>query len=95
MAEISRSPSELVEQASGPCHQYPDGFLLFTGTMFAPTQDRGVPGSGFTHHEGDVVEIMTPTLGTLRNSVSFSDKVPPWTFGTHALMRNLAGRGLL
>ena len=30
-------------------HQYPDGFALFLGTMFAPVQDRDAPGKGFTH----------------------------------------------
>ncbi|WP_182086285.1 fumarylacetoacetate hydrolase family protein [Aureimonas sp. ME7] len=95
MAEISRKPADLVSQASGACHQYPDGFMLFLGTMFAPVQDRDHPGSGFTHKAGDVVEISTPLLGTLSNTVTFSDKAAPWTFGTRALMRNLAGRGLL
>jgi len=95
MAEISRSPAELVAQTIGASHQYPDGFLLFLGTMFAPTQDRGEAGSGFTHHPGDLVEISTPRLGTLANTVVHSDEARPWTFGTRALMRNLAGRGLL
>ena len=95
MAEISRSPAELVAQTINASHQYPDGFLLFLGTMFAPTQDRGEKGSGFTHKPGDVVEISTPLLGTLVNTVVHSDEARPWTFGTRALMRNLAGRGLL
>jgi fumarylacetoacetate (FAA) hydrolase family protein len=69
--------------------------MLFLGTMFAPTQDRGQKGSGFTHQQGDVVEISTPLLGTLRNTVVYSDQAAPWTFGTRALMRNLAERGLL
>ncbi|WP_424929999.1 fumarylacetoacetate hydrolase family protein [Amaricoccus tamworthensis] len=95
MSEISRTPADLVSQTRNANHQYPDGFLLFTGTMFAPNQDRGDPGSGFTHHEGDIVEITTPTLGTLRNTVTRSDKAPPWKFGTRALMRNLAKRGFI
>jgi len=94
MAEISRPPADLVRQALS-CHQYPDGLLLFLGTMFAPTQDRGAPGSGFTHHPGDVVRISTPLLGLLENTVTPCDDAPPWHFGTRALMRNLAQRGLL
>ncbi|SHO67207.1 Fumarylacetoacetate (FAA) hydrolase family protein [Pseudoxanthobacter soli DSM 19599] len=95
MAEISRKPATLVAQTMNASHQYPDGFVLFLGTMFAPTQDRAEPGSGFTHRAGDVVEISTPLLGTLRNTVTQSDKAAPWRFGTRALMRNLAARGLL
>lgn len=95
MAEISRKPADLVSQTINASHQYPDGLMLFLGTMFAPTQDRAEKGSGFTHKPGDVVEISTPLLGTLRNTVTHSDKVAPWTFGTRALMRNLARRGLL
>lgn len=95
MSAISRSPADLVAQTRNENHQYPDGFLLFTGTMFAPTQDRGEKGSGFTHKHGDVVEISTPMLGTLSNTVTGSDKASPWTFGLRALMANLAKRGLL
>jgi len=95
MAEISRKPATLVAQAMNRSHQYPDGMMMFLGTMFAPTQDRAEPGSGFTHQQGDVVEISTPLLGTLRNVVTYSDEAPAWTFGTRELMRNLAGRGLL
>lgn len=95
MTKISRDPTELVKHTIGAAHQYPDGFVLFTGTMFAPTQDRGAKGSGFTHHVGDIVTIATPTLGALVNRVTTSDKAPPWTFGAGALMRNLAARGLL
>lgn len=95
MSEISRSPADLVGQTCNANHQYPDGFMLFTGTMFAPTQDRGAPGSGFTHKHGDVVEISTPLLGTLSNTVTGSDKAAPWRFGLRALMGNLAARGLL
>lgn len=95
MAEISRKPDELVKQTINASHQYPDGFMLFLGTMFAPTQDRAEKGSGFTHQEGDVVEISTPTLGTLRNVVTTSDKARPWTYGVRALMRDMARRGLI
>ncbi|MCC6468256.1 MAG: fumarylacetoacetate hydrolase family protein [Alphaproteobacteria bacterium] len=95
MAKISRDPLELVAHTAGAAHQYPDGFVLFLGTMFAPTKDRGAKGSGFTHHPGDIVTIATPTLGSLVNRVTTSDKAPPWTFGSGALMRNLAQRGLL
>jgi len=95
IAEISRDPLDLVAQAIGPNHQYPDGFMLFLGTMFAPTKDRHGPGQGFTHVVGDVVTVSTPTLGALVNRVDTTDKITPWTFGTAALMRNLARRGLL
>jgi fumarylacetoacetate (FAA) hydrolase family protein len=94
-SKISRDPLELVDQAIGPYHQYPDGLMLFLGTMFAPTQDRYGPGQGFTHAVGDVVTVSTPRLGTLVNRVNTSDRVPPWTYGTAALMRDLARRGLL
>ena len=92
---ISRDPLELVAQAIGPIHQYPDGFVLFLGTMFAPTKDRHAPGQGFTHEVGDVVTVATPKLGALVNRVLHSDRIAPWTFGAAALMRSLAGRGLL
>ncbi len=95
MQHISRSPTELVGHAMGAHHQYPDGMFLFCGTMFAPTKDRDAPGSGFTHHLGDVVTIHSPRLGGLVNSVGRSDQLPPWQFGISALMRNLAARGLL
>lgn len=92
---ISRDPLELVEHAIGPNHQYPDGLVLFLGTMFAPTQDRFGPGQGFTHAVGDVVAISTPRLGTLANRVNTSDRIEPWRYGVNALMRDLARRGLL
>jgi fumarylacetoacetate (FAA) hydrolase family protein len=95
LSKISRDPLDLVAQACGSTHQYPDGFMLFLGTMFAPTQDRHGPGQGFTHEVGDVVTVHTPTLGTLANRVNTSDRIPPWTYGTGALMRDLARRGLL
>ena len=95
LSKISRDPLDLVAQAMGPNHQYPDGFMLFLGTMFAPTQDRHGPGQGFTHVVGDVVSVSTPQLGTLVNRVTTSDLAAPWTFGIAALMRSLARRGLL
>src|SRR5437762_5454061 len=95
MAMISRDPLDLVGQAIGANHQYPDGLMLFLGTMFAPTQDRLKPGEGFTHVVGDLVTVATPKLGALVNRVNRSDRIPPWEFGAGALMRNLAGRGLL
>lgn len=95
MREISRDPTDLAAQTIGANHQYPDGFVLFTGTMFAPAADRDAPGMGFTHHLGDRVAISTPKLGTLWNRVGRSDQVPPWTFGIAALMQNLSARGLI
>jgi fumarylacetoacetate (FAA) hydrolase family protein len=95
MSQISRDPADLVRQTIGKHHQYPDGFMLFLGTMFAPTQDRGAAGSGFTHKVGDTVRISSPLLGALVNTVNTSDRITPWTFGLHALFANLAARGLL
>jgi len=95
MKEISRDPADLVAQTIGRHHQYPDGFMLFLGTMFAPVQDRDAPGQGFTHHIGDIVTIAAPGLGALVNPVGLATEAPEWTFGTAALMRNLAARGLL
>ncbi|WP_404420550.1 fumarylacetoacetate hydrolase family protein [Thalassospira australica] len=95
MSQISRPPESLAAQACGKHHQYPDGFMLFLGTMFAPTDDRGGAGKGFTHEMGDLVTISTPCLGTLCNQVDRSDAIAPWTFGITALMTNLAARGLL
>ena len=95
LAEISRDPLDLVREAIGADHQYPDGLMLFLGTMFAPIQDRHAPGQGFTHDVGDVVSIATPSLGTLVNRVNYADAIAPWTFGAVALMRNLAERGIL
>jgi len=92
MAMISRDPLELVGQAIGANHQYPDGFMLFLGTMFAPTQDRLAPGQGFTHVIGDIVTVATPRLGALVNRVNRSDRIEPWTFGVRALMQSLARR---
>ncbi len=95
MGEISRDITELVEQTIGANHQYPDGFVLFTGTMFAPIVDRDEPGQGFTHKIGDLVSISCPELGTLCNRVAYCDQAEAWTFGVRALMGNLAARGLL
>jgi fumarylacetoacetate (FAA) hydrolase family protein len=95
MAKISRDPLDLVAQAIGDYHQYPDGLMLFLGTMFAPTKDRHAPGQGFTHVVGDVVTVSTPRLGALVNRVQHCNTVAPWTFGVASLMRHLAHRGLL
>jgi fumarylacetoacetate (FAA) hydrolase family protein len=94
MSEISRDPLDLVKQAMSE-HQYPDGFALFLGTLFAPTQDRDMPGRGFTHKVGDIVRVSTPRLGVLENRVVTSKDAAPWIFGVGALMGNLARRGLL
>jgi fumarylacetoacetate (FAA) hydrolase family protein len=94
MDKISRDPEELIRQSLSE-HHYPDGFALFLGTLFAPTEDRDEPGRGFTHKVGDVVTIATPRLGRLVNRVTTSRDAPAWTMGLGALMRNLAGRGLL
>ncbi|WP_157039820.1 fumarylacetoacetate hydrolase family protein [Aquincola tertiaricarbonis] len=94
MASISRDPAELVAQTIA-CHQYPDGFMLFLGTLFAPTEDRDQPGGGFTHKLGDVVTIHSHWLGTLRNRVTHCEAAPPWRFGLRAFIGNLAERGLL
>ena len=95
MKLISRDPLDLVSHAIGPNHQYPDGLVLFLGTMFAPNKDRFGAGQGFTHMIGDIVSVSTPRLGTLINRVNHSDKIAPWTFGAGALMKNLAERDLL
>lgn len=94
MNQISRDPLDLVRQAMSE-HQYPDGFVLFLGTLFAPIQDRDEPGRGFTHKVGDLVTIESPRLGRLVNRVTTSKAAAPWTEGIGALMRNLAERGLL
>jgi fumarylacetoacetate (FAA) hydrolase family protein len=95
MTKISRDPAQIVAQTIGAHHQYPDGFFLFLGTMFAPVKDRGAAGQGFTHKGGDIVTISEPSLGALCNTVRLSTECPEWVFGTAALMRNLAQRGLL
>jgi fumarylacetoacetate (FAA) hydrolase family protein len=95
ISQISRDPADLVAHAIGPTHQYPDGFVLFLGTMFAPIEDRDEKGQGFTHKQGDIVTIASPKLGALVNRIGYSDRISPWEFGALALMRNLAARGLL
>ncbi len=94
LARISRDPTELVAQTIA-AHQYPDGFMLFTGTLFAPIDDRDRPGAGFTHKLGDVVRIRSAHLGELCNEVTHSETAPPWRFGLQAFIANLAARGLL
>jgi fumarylacetoacetate (FAA) hydrolase family protein len=94
MQQISRDPLELVRQTLGE-HHYPDGFALFLGTMFAPTEDRDVPGRGFTHKPGDIVRVSSPKLGALTNKVTTCGAAAPWSFGIGELMRNLASRHLL
>lgn len=94
LARISRDPVDLVAQALRH-HRYPDGLVLFLGTMFAPGEDRDEPGRGFTHHVGDVVRIASPGLGGLVDRVVHANDAAPWTFGVHALMASLARRGLL
>jgi fumarylacetoacetate (FAA) hydrolase family protein len=95
MSKISRDPLDLVRHAIGREHQYPDGLMLFLGTMFAPTKDRHAPGQGFTHSVGDIVSVSTPTLGTLVNRVDYCHRIAPWTFGAAALAASLARRGVL
>jgi len=94
MSRISRDPLDLVRHAIGAEHQYPDGLMLFLGTMFAPTRDRFAPGQGFTHAVGDIVSVATPTLGALVNRVEHCHHIAPWTFGAAALAHSLARRGL-
>ncbi|WP_332687940.1 fumarylacetoacetate hydrolase family protein [Devosia sp.] len=95
MSQISRTPESLVAATIGGHHQYPDGLVLYLGTMFAPVQDRGGVGKGFTHKLGDVVSISTSELGTLSNRVNLSTKCPPWTYGASHLLRDLAKADLL
>lgn len=95
MSQISRDPDDLVRQTINEHHRYPDGLMLFLGTMFAPIADRDSRGGGFTHKCGDVVEIQTSRLGRLVNRVGYTNETPPWEFGISALMNNLAERGLL
>ncbi|KKB10085.1 fumarylacetoacetate hydrolase family protein [Devosia chinhatensis] len=95
MAEISRTPESLVAATIGDHHQYPDGLVLYLGTMFAPVQDRDGAGKGFTHKIGDIVSISTPSLGTLSNRVNLSTKCAPWTYGASHLLRDLARANLL
>jgi fumarylacetoacetate (FAA) hydrolase family protein len=95
ISKISRDPEDLVSQTIGPTHQYPDGFALFLGTMFAPIKDRDVAGEGFTHKRGDIVTIRTPKLGKLTNRMLPSDECEHWQFGLGAMMKNLSSRKCL
>jgi fumarylacetoacetate (FAA) hydrolase family protein len=95
MSKISRDPADLVAQMINPNHQYPDGAVLFCGTLFAPIDDRDVPGQGFTHKVGDVVSVSAPQLGKLTNRMVYSHDAPRWSFGVSHLMRNLAQRDLI
>jgi fumarylacetoacetate (FAA) hydrolase family protein len=95
MSKISRDPQELVRQMLGRHHQYPDGAVLYLGTLFAPVEDRDVKGQGFTHKPGDIVTVSAPELGRLTNRMVYSDEAEPWTFGIGELMRNLAARKLI
>jgi fumarylacetoacetate (FAA) hydrolase family protein len=95
MKKISRSPAKLAAATLNQHHQYPDGFVLYCGTLFAPTQDRGGKGQGFTHKHGDRVSVANPNLGVLFNTVRSTDQCPPWAFGASHLMRNLSQRNLL
>jgi fumarylacetoacetate (FAA) hydrolase family protein len=95
MSQISRKPESLVASAIGRHHQYPDGFVIYLGTMFAPVKDRGGAGKGFTHKPNDIVTVSTPKLGSLSNRVRLSTECPPWTYGASHLMRDLAKAGLL
>jgi fumarylacetoacetate (FAA) hydrolase family protein len=95
MSQISRSPDSLVKSAIGRHHQYPDGFVIYLGTMFAPVKDRGGVGKGFTHKPNDIVTIFTPKLGSLSNRVRLSTECAPWTYGASHLFRDLATAGML
>ncbi len=95
MTEISRDILDIVGQTVNANHQYPDGLILFTGTMFTPNEDRDRPGRGFTHKVGDLVTVSSEKLGTLANTVNRSDRIAPWTFGILRLIENLGARGLL
>jgi fumarylacetoacetate (FAA) hydrolase family protein len=95
LSRISRDPSDLVDQLMGSHHQYPDGAVLFLGTMFAPTEDRDVPGMGFSHKIGDLVQIKSDKLGALANRMRHTNDCAPWDFGVSQLMRSLARRRLI
>ncbi len=95
MSRISRDPADLMAATIGENHRYPDGVVLYLGTMFAPVEDRDATGKGFTHKVGDVVTIASPKLGQLQNRIVYCADAEPWTFGIGALMRNLARRGLI
>ena len=95
MSRISRDPLDLVCQTFGTDHQYPDGAMLFLGTLFTPVQDRDINGQGFTHKSGDCVTVQAARLGALVNYVTTADVAPPWKFGTRALMRSLVARHVI
>jgi fumarylacetoacetate (FAA) hydrolase family protein len=95
MARIARDPADLAGQLLNAHHRYPDGAVLYLGTMFAPVEDRDAPGKGFTHKTGDITTIASPKLGRLVNRMRPTDACEPWVFGAGALMRNLARRGLI
>lgn len=90
VSALSRSFEDLISATYGDHHQYPDGFALFTGTLFTPTEDRDVRGEGFTHKMGDVVVISNERLGTLVNRVGRSEELPPWTYGIRTLTRDVS-----
>jgi fumarylacetoacetate (FAA) hydrolase family protein len=95
ISKISRDPAELVDQMIGRDHQYPDGAVLFLGTMYAPIEDRDGKGQGFTHKVGDIVTVSSLKLGALTNRMRLTSDCPPWTFGTGHLMRHLARQRLI
>jgi fumarylacetoacetate (FAA) hydrolase family protein len=95
MSKISRDPADIVRQMIGPEHRYPDGAVLFLGTLYAPTDDRDVTGQGFTHKIGDIVSVSSAELGCLVNRMALAGDAEPWSFGTRSLMRNLAARNLI
>ena len=95
IGKISRDPADLVAQMIGSSHQYPDGAVLFLGTMFAPIADRDALGKGFTHKVGDIVTVAADRLGQLSNRMRHSRDCPPWDYGASHLMRYLARQGLI
>jgi len=95
IARISRDPADLVAQLINQHHHFPDGAVLYLGTLFAPVEDRDAKGKGFTHKLGDIVTIAAPQLGRLVNRIRHTDQCEPWAFGAGQLMRNLAKRGVL
>jgi fumarylacetoacetate (FAA) hydrolase family protein len=92
LTQISRDPADIVGQTINENHQYPDGFVLFLGTMFAPIQDRFAKGQGFTHVENDLVTVATPKLGRLTNRMRHSGDCEPWKFGLTELFAALMRR---
>ncbi len=92
MREISRDIEDLVAHAIGRHHAYPDGFVLFCGTMFAPVVDRGAPGLGFTHHRGDIVAIGNRPAWHAGQPDRGLHPDPALGFRHGALLRNLSAR---